>query len=86
MYSLCAFTSYTGIYEMNQQDALLTYLRRHNKGVTTWVAFDQLGITCLWKRISELEAKGHKIARYDVHGVNRYGNACKVTRYILEAH
>ena len=69
---------------MTQKQALLTYLKRHQKGVTTWQAFE-LGITCLWKRISELEVDGHKIERTDVHGTNRYGHHCKVTRYRLEA-
>ena len=69
---------------MNQKQALLAYLKRHQKGVTTWQAFE-LGITCLWKRISELESDGHKIERTDVHGTNRYGHHCKVTRYRLEA-
>ena len=69
---------------MTQKQALLAYLKRHQKGVTTCQAFE-LGITCLWKRISELEADGHKIERTDVHGTNRYGHHCKVTRYRLEA-
>jgi hypothetical protein len=68
--------------DMTQNQALLAYMKRHPKGVTTWQAFE-IGITCLWKRISELEALGHKIERTDVHGVNRYGNPCKVVRYRL---
>lgn len=68
---------------MTQEEALLKYLKRHPGGITTWVAFDQLGITCLWKRISDLERRGHIIERQDVYGTNRYGNACKVVRYRL---
>jgi len=71
---------------MTQKQALLLYLRKHHKGITTWIAFDQLGVTCLWKRAAELEADGFKIERTDVHGTNRYGHHCKVTRYrLLEA-
>jgi hypothetical protein len=44
-----------------------------------------LGISCVHKRISDLENDGHKIERQSVAGVNRYGNPCKVTRYRLEA-
>ena len=67
-----------------QLDALLTYLKRHpTKGITTWTAFDQLGITCLWKRVGEVEARGHKIERSNVHGTNRYGNPCTIVRYRL---
>lgn len=68
-----------------QNEALLTYLKRHSKGVTTWTAFEQLGITCIWKRIGELESQGHKIERQNVHGKNRYGNPCTVVRYRLGA-
>jgi hypothetical protein len=70
---------------MTQKQALLAYLKSHSKGITTWVAFDALGISCVHKRISDLENDGHKIERQSVAGVNRYGNPCKVTRYRLEA-
>ena len=69
--------------DMTQNQALLAYMKRHPKGVTTWQAFEYLGITSLHSRIRELEALGHKIERTDVHGVNRYGNPCKVVRYRL---
>ena len=69
---------------MTQAEALLAYLKRHPKGITTWTAFEQLGITCLWKRASDLEKLGHTIERTDVHGTNRYGHACRVTRYRLK--
>ena len=70
---------------MTQKQALLAYLKKNGKGITTWVAFDQLGISCVHKRISDLEKDGHKIERQSVAGVNRYGHPCKVTRYRLEA-
>jgi hypothetical protein len=44
--------------EMTQKQALLAYLKSHSKGITTWVAFDALGISCVHKRISELEKDG----------------------------
>ena len=68
---------------MTQKQALLAYLKSHSKGITTWVAFDALGISCVHKRISELEKDGHKIERQAIAGVNRYGHACMVTRYRL---
>ena len=66
-----------------QKQALLEYLKKHPKGITTWVAFDALGISCVHKRIYDLQADGHKIERLPVEGINRYGNPCRVTRYRL---
>ena len=66
-----------------QKQALLEYLKKHPKGITTWVAFDALGISCVHKRIKDLEEDGHKIERMSVDGVNRYNNPCRVTRYRL---
>jgi hypothetical protein len=67
---------------MNQKIALLNYLKR-NKGITTWVAMDQLGIARLSERIRELESDGHKIGRESLHGEGRYGNPVRVTKYRL---
>ena len=68
---------------MRQVDALLTYLRKNPKGITIWQGFEFLGISSLHSRIRDLERMGHVIDRTDVHGVNRYGNPCKVVRYRL---
>lgn len=68
---------------MTQNQALLAWLKKHPKGITTWVAFDQLGLSCVHKRIAELEAQGHTIERQSIAGVNRYNNPCRVTRYRL---
>jgi hypothetical protein len=38
-----------------QRQRLLAYLRKNRKGITTMEAFRELGITCLHKRIAELE-------------------------------
>ena len=68
---------------MTQKEALLAYLKKHPKGITIWVAFEVLGITCPHKRIADLEADGYKIDRQSIDGLNRYGNPCRVTRYRL---
>lgn len=68
---------------MTQKEALLNYLKRHPKGLTTWVAFEILGITCVHKRVADLEADGYAIERQTIDGTNRYGNPCRVTRYRL---
>jgi len=38
-----------------QCQRLLAYLRKNRKGITTMEAFRELGITCVHKRISEIE-------------------------------
>ena len=38
-----------------QCQRLLSYLRKNKKGITTMEAFEHLGITCVHKRIAELE-------------------------------
>ena len=41
--------------KQSQCQRLLAYLKKHRKGITTMEAFRELGITCVHKRISELE-------------------------------
>lgn len=38
-----------------QRQRLLAYLRKNRKGITTMEAFQHLGITCVHKRIAEIE-------------------------------
>ena len=68
---------------MTQKEALLAFLRKNKKGITTYSAFEFLGISCVHKRVSDLEADGYKIDRQSIDGLNRYGNPCRVTRYRL---
>lgn len=41
--------------KQSQCQRLLAYLRKNRKGITTMEAFRELGITCVHKRIAELE-------------------------------
>jgi hypothetical protein len=41
--------------KQSQCQRLLAYLKRNRKGITTMEAFEHLRITCLHKRIAELE-------------------------------
>jgi len=43
----------------SQCQRLLAYLRKNRRGITTMEAFRELGITCVHKRISDLEASPH---------------------------
>ena len=42
--------------KQSQCQRLLAYLKKNRKGITTMEAFDHLRITCVHKRIAELEA------------------------------
>jgi hypothetical protein len=41
--------------KQTQCQRLLAYLKKHRKGITTMEAFEHLRITCVHKRIAELE-------------------------------
>jgi hypothetical protein len=41
--------------KQTQCQRLLAYLKRHKKGITTMEAFQHLGITCVHKRIAEID-------------------------------
>ena len=41
--------------KQSQCQRLLAYLKKHRKGITTMEAFEHLRITCVHKRIAELE-------------------------------
>ena len=51
--------SITAKTKKTQCQRLLAYLRRHKKGITTMEAFEHLRITCVHKRIAELESVTH---------------------------
>jgi len=51
--------SITAKTKKTQCQRLLAYLKKHrSKGITTMEAFRELGITCVHKRIAELEGIG----------------------------
>ena len=41
--------------KQSQCQRLLAYLKKHRKGITTMEAFRELGITCVRKRIAEID-------------------------------
>jgi hypothetical protein len=43
--------------KQSQCQRLLTYLKRNRKGITTMEAFEHLRITCLHKRIAEINGQ-----------------------------
>ena len=47
--------SITAKTKKTQCQRLLAYLRKNKRGITTMEAFRELGITCVHKRISDIE-------------------------------
>jgi hypothetical protein len=64
--------------KQSQCQRLLAYLRKHRKGITTMEAFEHLRITCVHKRISELENEG-TVAR-DENGFPYWKRPYRITR------
>ena len=77
--------------KQTQCQRLLAYLSKNRKGITTMEAFQHLGITCVHKRISELEDIGKEINEYPfvvaAHNITRTpertATGSIVTRYKL---
>ncbi len=51
--------------KQTQCQRLLAYLKKHRKGITTMEAFRELGITCVHKRMAEID--GMPIVAPDGH-------------------
>ena len=65
---------------MNQHKAILDYLEAHGS-ITPMEAFNNLGITKLSTRISEMIRRGYKFRKVPVEGKNRYGEPVRYMRY-----
>lgn len=66
-----------------QCEDLLAYLQRWDHGITSFEAYDQLGITQLTARLSELKKKGHQFDAEWQHRTARNGRQIQVKRYRL---
>ena len=49
--------------KQSQCQRLLAYLKKNRKGITTMEAFRELGITCVHKRIHDLECIGERLTQ-----------------------
>ena len=67
---------------MTQHTLIIEYMREHGS-ITTYEAYEQLGITKLTTRISELKAAGFDIRQRTESGLNRYGKPVTYNRYWL---
>lgn len=68
---------------MNQQKAVLQYLKSHKRGITQFEAVIKLGVLRLSQRIAELESQGYIIAREAEKKIGTYGHTVRYTRYWL---
>ena len=68
---------------MTQHTLIYDYMREHGS-ITTIEAFEQLGITKLTTRISEMRAGGMDIRSRTEAGLNRFGKPCTWNRYWIE--
>lgn len=67
---------------MTQHTLILDYMKEHGS-ITTFEAYEQLGITKLTTRISELRQGGFVIRQRTESGLNRYGKLVTFNRYWL---
>lgn len=65
---------------MNQRERILRYIDQ-NGSITPMDAFNDLGITKLATRVSELIASGVDIKKDKEHGKNRFGETVSYMRY-----
>ena len=65
------------------QHSLIIDFMRDNGSITTFEAYEQLGVTKLTTRISELRRGGFLIKQRTESGLNRYGKPVTYNRYWL---
>ena len=67
---------------MTQTEKVIEYMRDFGS-ITTFQAFNDLGITRLASRICDIEKSGVKVERQTEIATNRYGDKVHYTRYSL---
>ena len=65
---------------MTQKQMILRYMEDHGS-ISTMEAYNDLGITRLAARISEMITDGHRIAKETETSFNRFGDKVSYTRY-----
>ncbi len=66
----------------NQRKRIIEYIKQYGS-ITTYDAFNDLGIACLPKRISELKEEGYVFRIVIEANKNRYGDPVSYNRYFL---
>lgn len=65
-----------------QKDRVIQYVNDFGS-ISSWEAYEQLGITQLGARIYELERSGYRFNRERIAKKNRYGDDVNFVRYSL---
>ena len=68
--------------KLNQRELILKYIADFGY-ITSFQAYQDLGITQLATRIKELKAKGYEFKTEDVRTKNRYGKPSHYYKYYL---
>lgn len=67
---------------VTQRDRVLQYIRDFGS-ITSWEAYEQLGVMQLGTRIFELKERGYSFEKERVYKNNRYGDKTHFDRYKL---
>ena len=65
---------------MTQKERVKKYIKDYGS-ISSWEAFQDLGITRLASRICDIEAEGIRVKRQREAVKNRYGETTYITRY-----
>lgn len=65
-----------------QVDRVIAYLNKFGS-ITTWEAFQELGIVRLSARIFEIKKRGYKVKAEPIQAKNRFGENIRYFKYSL---
>lgn len=65
-----------------QRDYVLEFIKSYGS-ISSWQAYELLGVTQLATRVSELKAKGYKFRKERVKSITRFGVKTHFDRYYL---
>ena len=68
--------------KITQRDRVIQYIKDFGS-ITSWEAYEQLGIMQLGTRIFELKKLGYRFKKERVYKDNRYGDKCHFDKYML---
>lgn len=66
----------------NQKSRILDYIKQFGS-ITSWEAYNELGITQLGARIDQLQKEGYEFKTEWEHKKNRYGDDVSFKRYYI---
>ena len=68
--------------KINQKSRIVDYIKQFGS-ITSWEAYNELGITQLGARIDQLQKEGYEFKTEWEHKKNRYGEDVSFKRYYL---